>query len=115
MVWRDGARSRRKINGKIYLVSCPIDECNGCVRMDASLRLSRYLSSAIMINESCSGGGNGGGGGSGGGALQCAGTIYEQFERRQRTTIQNQSKASMYSSLPLSYCSFHIYILRFLT
>ena len=53
-----------------------------------------------MTNESCSGGGNDGSGGGGDGdSMQCIGTIYEQFERRQRTTIQKQNKASMYSTI----------------
>jgi len=110
MVRRDGTRSGRKISGRIYLARCPIDECDGRVRMDVPLWLSRYSSSAIMMNEFCSRGGNGGDG-----ALQCAGIIYEQFERRQQTTIQKQSKVSMHSLPPSSYYSFHIHILRFLT
>jgi len=113
MVRRDGARSIMKINRMIYLVRCPIDECDGCVRMDVLLWLSMYSSSAIMMNESSSGGGNCAGGD--GSALQCAGIILEQFERRRQKMIQKQSKASMHLSPLLSYYSFHIRILRFLT
>ena len=102
-----------KINRMIYLVRCPIDECDGCVRMDVLLWLSMYSSSAIMMNESSSGGGNCAGGD--GSALQCAGIILEQFERRRQKMIQKQSKASMQLSPLLLYYLFHIRILRFLT
>ena len=52
MIRRDDARSGRKIKGRIYLARCDIDECDGCVRMDVLLWLSRYSSSAIMMNDS---------------------------------------------------------------